>query len=367
MSDTHIQDDIDEQARRIASDACRGVIDERTARMRIMELILGAQIAQFCADHSSAQFWERDEVADRVHENMIQRVLDEGGLDLEIASQSSVVGWARQEGIRKANWSLGEIRRENSRVRSVGSFAEEGIDPEDKGSPDVSDEFMDLADGFVEKAKGTRERSRSIIAARTLLDAFRLPNPVVPASREDCDWIEEAISADHGIAHRALGAFVRLIDGDMSDSDKQIDERLLALWDDYSYEQADLLLGRPPLVVRTIVAAAVARRPRPSKKVVSEVTDIVLLASEGDGWTEFAQDIVETWLARECEPFSEFVSPSADQVRSARQAAAERASRWVSLVDTSQEYGSPMGTEAEEVAAWIGSAFDSVLSYPSSI
>lgn len=371
MSESRIEDDIDAQARRIASDACRGAIDEHTARMQIMELIVGAKIAQFVADRSPAETWEKDEVADRVHDNMIHRVLDEGGLDLEIASRSSVLGWARQEGFRKATWSLGEIRRENRRLTSVGdgNLDDELIaaEPERDEASFDSDEFMDLADGFVERAKGTRERGRSIIAARTLLDAFRLPNPVAPSSRLDRDWIDRSISADHGIAHRALGAFVRLIDGTMSDEDRSIDERLLALWDDYSYEQADTLLARPPLVVRTIVAATVARRPRPNKGIISEVVDIALLAGQGEGWDEFALDAVETWLALECEPFSEFTSPSADQVRKARQIAAERSSRWETLVADSARYGSPFGSSPEEAAEWIASVFDSIVSYPLSL
>lgn len=365
MSETRVQDSIDEQARSIASDACRGVIDEHTARMRIMELIAGAKIAQFVADRTSAHSWEREEVEERVHENLIDRVLDGDGLDLEVAAHSSVIGWARQEAFRKAKWSLGEIRREQSKLQHVGDLLE--IDSVSETAPDPSDEFMDLADGFTEKAKGTRERGRSIIAARTLLDAYRLPNPIPPHSRSDCDWIEDAISKDHGIAHRALSAFVHLIEGQMTEAERCIDQRLLAMWDDYSYEQAEMLSGKAPLVVRTIVAAAVSRRPRPSKKVISEVVDIALLAGTGKEWDDYAQKTVETWLARECEPFSEFSAPGAAERRKARQEAAERASEWDSLIAQSEKYGFPFGDDPEEAATWIASAFDSIIAYPSTL
>lgn len=364
---TRVEDEIDEAVQRIASEACSGTLDEDAARMRIMELIVGAQITQFVADRAPAEAWERDEVADRIHENLIDRVLDHDGLDLEIASHSSVVGWARQEAFRKATWSLGEIRRERRRTRSVGDFESEGLDIAEPTPESPSDEFMDLAEGFATKAKGTRERSRSLIAARTLLDAYRLPNPVSPECREDRDWIESAISSDHGVAHRALVAFVRLIDGRQSPSDHHVDDRLMALWDDYSYEQAELLEGKSPMVIRTIVAAAVARRPRPNKKTISEITDIILLAGEGDGWVEFAQDVTETWLARECEPFSEFVALGAEERRKTRQIAAERASRWDSLVEASQKYGNPFGKSSEDAVSWVAAVFDSVISYPTTL
>lgn len=368
---TRTEDIIDAQARQIASDAVNGIIDEDTARMRIMELIVGAQIVQFVADRAPAEPWERDEMRERVHENMIERVLGDG-LDLEIASQSSVLGWARTEGFRKAQWSLGEIRREKRKVRSVGDFAEEGIEPDAKEPVTVigsggDDEFMDLVDGFYAKAKGTRERSRSIIAARTLLDAFRLPNLAVPERRSDRDWIEAAVSADFGLAHRSLEAFIRIIDGEFTDADRSIDERMLALWDDYTFEQADLLAGKPAMVCRTIVAASVSRRPRPGRKIIAKVIEIVQMASDGDGWVEYASDVVETWLARECEAFSEFEAPSAVEARKARERGAQRSLRWDSLISEGSKYRFPFGKTPDDAATWIGTVFDSIIAYPTEV
>lgn len=369
---TRTEDIIDEQARQIAADACSGVIDEQTARMRIMELIVGAQIVQFVADRAHAETWERDEMRERVHENMIERVLGDG-LDLEVASHSSVLGWARTEGFRKAQWSLGEIRREKRKVRSVGDFAEEGIEPSVEGlvTPVIGaggdDEFMDLVEGFKTQAKGTRERSRSIIAARTLLDAFRLPNLVVPESRCDRDWIEAAVSKDFGLAHRSLEAFIRIIEGEFTEEDHLIDERLLALWDDYTFEQADLLSGKPAMVCRTIVAASVSRRPRPGRKIVAKALDLVLMAGSGDGWEQYAADVVETWLERDCEAFSEFEAPGAAEALKARERAAQRALRWDSLIESGLNGEFPFGKSPEDAAAWIASVFDSVIAYPTEV
>lgn len=371
MSEPSRDDYLDERARQIAADACSGKIDAHTARMEIVGLIFEAKVMQFVADATRVPVWERDELETRVHDNLIERVLDEDAFSLETASHSSVIGWARQEGFRKSQWALGEIRRERRKGFSVPTFEGTQIESDlaigGDVTPKPNDEFLDLAEGFSKKAKGTRERGRSIIAARTLLDAFRLPNPIIPAEPADREWIVAAVNRDHELAHRALVAFHHLIDGSMSDTDKRIDQRLLALWDDYSYEQIELLVGKTPLVCRTIVAAACSRRPRPNKSVVSEVRDTVILAAEGEGWADYAADVVETWLARECETFSEFVTPSDADAEKARQIAAERSSTWDALVAAGERYGFPMGKTPEDVTEWVSSVFDSILSYPTSI
>lgn len=355
---------IDTRASEIATDACRGNIDEHEARLQIMALVGLAEIDQFVVHSmSSIHPWERDEVSTSVRDNMLDRILDDNGLNLKEVQTSSVTGWARKDAYRKANWSVGELRRRQKLIESPGELPEKGV-PESEDQ-DIHDAFLDIVDGFETKAKGTRDKTRGIIAARTLMDAFRLPNLVLPETWEDRDWIAQQILLDPSIPYLSVLAFRRIIEGEATEHDMMIDQRILSLWDDYSYEEIDRLSGKPSGVSYRIVLTGVSRKPRPGRNTVASAVELISLSGDGEGWHEYVVDVVKTWLDRTCEALSEFTtSVTLIDIATARARAAERARRWESVVLEGKRYGFPMGSDSASVDKFVTEVIETVSAYP---
>jgi hypothetical protein len=104
---------------------------------------------------------------------------------------------------------------------------------------------------------------------------------------------------------------------------REVDDRLLGLWDDFTVEEAEALAEARPGFAHTLALGAVLLLPRPSRDVLHDALQIVAMAAAGNGWEEHSEALVSAWIAKECEPFSAFNSKSWSLTAEQKTAAAQ--------------------------------------------
>lgn len=380
-------DVVDTRATDIANQVLAGTISERDGRWMIVTDILSTDVvftvARWRKFEATAQ--EREDLIPEFNELVQRKALQEteGGMDLvRIANGTSACGWARNL-LRNGGMQseLRDMRRITNRNATIDptldlSGAEGGVsyaemafhtdsvtpdfDGAITGQADTNDEMDDLQEEFLSAAAGKRSGARLMLAAQTMQKAFKLSAPIRPMDPFDREFIRNTVSADEGAAVQAVTAMHALITSVQTEEQRNIDPRMLALWDDYTVDQLNRLSLMMPEAAQTLVLAAVALKPRPSRDHLATALWLLRLRHAGKGWTSFSKRLFESWTAIEVEAVSEFSSkaPSDDDVAKRLSAALA----WPELVaEATTLPGQPIGETEREVSDHITEIFTACL------
>ncbi|MCU6479106.1 hypothetical protein [Arthrobacter sp. A2-55] len=251
-----------------------------------------------------------------------------GGFDLNLGLYSSATGWARQL-LRAARATLlRDLRtRTEAKLSLVDPIAakqeQEGVrrDPsyrqfhgaayQDKDHEDSPNQkIQDAVEWYQSKARHLRDSTRLAASAASIMHGLGVPALVRPRLAER-RRLQGLLHADPSLAHRSLRAMRSLIEGEPGN--ETIDEGLLALWDDYSYDQIDATAQAPFRMASVLVDAALADRARPPRPVLRAFIASVRALGTGRGWSRLAAELSDTFIALEFEAYSSFDTSAADQ------------------------------------------------------
>lgn len=385
-------DRADQLATEFAADVAAGRRDETAARWAIVSLayeagIIDAVVRRF---HAPGQFAK--DVADELGRVLVSKAvgnlnLVDGAafsceafetvtLDLSRLGSVSAMGWARQmltaahpNALRtlqrrlqneiSADPTVNPLQDSGAIVDAVSdAYVRATVTPFDRTfEDDMHADYVDMiTDDLTEDISGARGVQRLHLTAKALLDAYELPAVIRPEAWMDREWVRIELGAHPDVAHESARAFHDIVSG--LGAAATIDDRLLALWDDYNFDQIERIVTADSRVAETIAAAAVAALPRPNHKAIASAVSTVRLAQRGEPWMEMSRLLVEAWVAVECEPVSLF-----DTRRSKQQGHEEAIARtnaalsWPDLLDAARAWDrAPLGATPEAIARWIRSA-----------
>jgi len=342
------RDQIDLNATALAAGVLNGTIDETEARWAIVASILTTDVVV------SVSRWNRFEATPQEREDLQGEFIDLlehkalqntlGGMSLEkIAAGASACGWARNL-LRNGGMQskLRDMRRVSNRNSYIDptldlgnaeggltyaqmAFHTDSVEPDFdssvNGDEDANDELHNLQESFLAAAAGKRSAARLKLAAETLRTAFKLPAPIRPADAIDREFIRNAVSADTEAASKSVASMYALVADVQTLEQQHVDPRMLALWDDYETDDLKRLALLAPEAAQALVLATVALKPRPSRDHIA--TALFVLSHRGDAenpeWVRFAKRVLDSWLAVEVEPISQFSSkgltPAAQEAR----------------------------------------------------
>lgn len=330
-------DHIDTRATDIASKALTGDIADRDARWMIVTDILSTDVIYSVArwNRFEATVQEREDLLGEFSELLTRKALQdtEGGMDLNrIANGASACGWARNL-LRNGGMQseLRDMRRVSNRNAYIDptldlgaaeggltyaqmAFHTDAVEPDFDGAitgqADLNDEIDDLQESFLAAAAGKRSGARLMLAAETLMKAFKLSAPIRPVDAFDREYIRNAVSIDEEAAVQSVAAMYALVADVQTIEQQNVDPRMLALWDDYTTEELKRLSTMLPEAAQTLVLATVALKPRPSRDHIATALFVLRLTGDAKSvaWKSFTKRLFESWIAIEVEPVSEFSS-----------------------------------------------------------
>lgn len=316
----------------------RGEVTAERARAVIAGELLKTGIAEAVATErfvSSAQL--RYDLVEDMNELMVSKVLRSGpgNYDLELGRDRSATGWARQL-LRAARGTL--LRNIHSRTASK-LYPVDPTPPPVSGTTDrfnrpshagqgpaviafhqasVRDDYAldsaqrsmeDAVDWLSSKTRHLRESSKLAAHAATILHAYRVPALIRPRL-EERRRLQALLAADPFLAYRSVEAMRAIVDSEPLAF--PIDEGLLCLWDEYSYDQLQTISEADGKVARILVDAALADRTRPSRTVLRSFRAAVRAQGSGVNWQRLADECTEAFIALEFEAFSAFDSTGAE-------------------------------------------------------
>ena len=315
----------------------RNEVTAERARATIAGELLKAGVAVSVANEryvSSAQL--RHDLIEEMTELLVSKVLRSGpgNYDLELGRDRSATGWARQL-LRAARGTL--LRNIHSRTASklypvdptppsvngsdrFGYHSHSGQGPavvafhqasvRDDYSLDGTQRSMeDAADWLSSKTRHLRENSKLAAHAASLLHAYRVPALIRPRL-EERRRLQALIAADPFLASRSVEAMKAIVESEPLTS--PIDDGLLCLWDEYSYDQLEVISEADGKVARILVDAALADRTRPSRTTLRSFRAAVRAQGKGVNWIRLADECTEAFIALEFEAFSAFDSTGAE-------------------------------------------------------
>lgn len=283
---------------------------------------------------SSAQL--RHDLVEDMNELLASKILKSGPgtYDLDLGRDRSATGWARQL-LRAARSTL--LRNIHSRTASklhpvdptpppvsgpdrwgrpspdgqgVAVVTYHQASTEDDYSLDGTQRSMeDAADWLSSKTRHLRESSKLAAHAATILHAYRVPALIRPRL-EERRRLQSLLAADPFLASRSVEAMKAIVDSEPLTT--PIDDGFLGLWDDYSYNQLEIISEADPKVARVLVDAALADRTRPSRTILRSFRAAVRAQGKGVNWVRLADECTEAFIALEFEPFSAFDSTGAE-------------------------------------------------------
>ncbi|WP_139187295.1 hypothetical protein [Pseudarthrobacter chlorophenolicus] len=306
-----------------------GLIDGTEARRLIAESLHRSGIASAVAREKTVIGVQlMQDLATEMEELLFQKVMqtEPGGFDLDLGLEASATGWARQL-LRAGRLSM--IRNIQTRTTSkmtlvdpspMRQWQESGwvagpytafhtattsdrIDPQN-----LSQTMEDAADWLRSKTRHLRDSSKLAAQAATIMHAYGVPALVRPRIQER-KRLKAMIDAEPGLAHRSIAAMRALIEGEPYEV---IDSGLMALWDDYSFEQIDNITRAAPRVAGVLVDSVLADRARPSRTVLRSFRASVRAMGKGRGWARLAEEVCEAFIALEFEAYSSFDTTGAD-------------------------------------------------------
>ncbi|WIE80891.1 hypothetical protein [Curtobacterium sp. MCSS17_016] len=369
-------DVVDTRATAIANQVLTGAISERDGRWMIVTDILSTDVvftvARWRRFEATAQ--EREDLIPEFNELVQRKALQEteGGMDLvRIAKGTSACGWARNL-LRNGGMQseLRDMRRITNRNATIDptldlSGSEGGVSYADMafhtdsvtpdfdgaitGQAEANDEMDDLQEEFLSAAAGKRSGARLMLAAETMRKAFKLSAPIRPLDPFDREFVRNTVSEDENAAVESVLAMHALITSVQTEEQRNIDPRMLALWDDYSVDELHRLSLMLPDAAQALVLAAVALKPRPSRDHLATALWVVRHRHDAKGWMAFTKRLFESWVAIEVEAVSEFSSKAPSNEDIAKRLTAALA--WPELVAAAVAMdGQPLGKSEREVS-----------------
>ncbi|WP_312875834.1 hypothetical protein [Arthrobacter terrae] len=268
------------------------------------------------------------DLATEMDELLFQKVMqnEPGGFDLDLGLDASVSGWARQL-LRASRLSI--LRNIQTRTTSkltlvdpspmrqwqdsgwvAGPYAAfHNATSVDRNDPiHISQTMEDAADWLRSKTRHLRDSSKLAAQAATIMHGYSVPALVRPQILER-KRLKTMVDAEPGLAHRSIAAMRALIEGEPYEV---IDEGLMALWDDYSFDQIDALTRAAPRVAGVLVDSVLADRARPSRTVLRSFRASVRALGKGRGWARLADETCEAFIALEFEAYSSFDTTGSD-------------------------------------------------------
>lgn len=363
-------DEVDELARGIATAHVRGDIDDREAAGKFASLVVTSHVLDEVSRYPRGlNDQQRLDLAESLRWSLVQAVLDieRGFFDTGRMLTSSFTGWLRQTGV--AFSSRDAIVRPKTladRLTVVHDLTSPGAADDGRvgalvdaaAERTATDEMLDVLlsepDELVASTKGMRASSRTFALAMAMRRAMRLPRLCVPTEESDRAWIMAVCQDDHRVAAASLRTVVQLICR-LHEGRIDVDERLLALWDDCSLEQLQRLEDAPDELVSALVLGQVMPAPKPSRLVVRALRKRAKALLPSRGWHDLAALLVASFLARTTNPVSDFDGLADEVARAAMAAEARRlAEMWPELVERAASWpGAPMGRDGEEMDMWL--------------
>lgn len=306
-----------------------GVLDAARARQLIVESLHRSGIASTVAREKTVVGVQlMHDLATEMEDLLFQKVMQTGpgGFDLDLGLDASVTGWARQL-LRAGRLSM--IRNIQTRTTSKMTLVDPSpmrqwqdsawvagpysafhsattTDRDD--ATHVSQTMEDAADWLRSKTRHLRDSSKLAAQAATIMHGYGVPALVRPRIQER-KRLKAMIDADQGLAHRSIVAMRALIEGEAYET---LDAGLMALWDDYSFDQIDSIARAASRVAGVLVDSVLADRARPSRTVLRSFRASVRAMGKGRGWARLAEETCEAFIALEFEAYSSFDTTGAD-------------------------------------------------------
>lgn len=403
-----VTDRADNNIRTIAAAALTKGMPETEARWMILHEIEEAGIADQVARNTAGLDEQmRADLRDRLADLIQTKILLEtdGGFDLRFVHNEgrSACGWARQLAKTAVRSELRPIFKRREEYLSVDPITPMNDDSEvyrgyadykfhtstttDNASDHdtVEEAFKNLTEQFNEVANGARKGRmnglgrRGHLGAIALRAAYDLPELVRP-DMLDREWIRQQLNNNEHLAQAAASAMLSLVTAFEDEAQQQIDDRLLALFDDFTAQQLQLLVDKPATVAHLLAVDAVSQYPRPNRDAVEQAASLMVAVSGNDidrkSAREFrpsAKRLVDAWVASECEAISAYNLKSRlntsgysdDETREFRELEdevfeekrLEIALTWPELANWATELdGAPFGSTDREVSEWIRTA-----------
>lgn len=258
---------------------------------------------------------------------LVDKIITTDSYDFSKAANSSLLGWAMSYARKAKDHRLTNLRqRETLRVkpfshydtgveeneRSFGSGIDAHLAEGDKWttisvhSTDEDEAFESATELLGENRKGLRENGRLFVDCAVLCLAYHLPIASRPRAFEDREIVREALLEDNAAAHWSLHDYYEIATLELAPSESRFDSRMLAIWDSFDVEEADLLLSLPSQVAHIIALAAVSPKPKPTARNLDKFRTAIKKVSTVRGWKLLAPKLADSFIAHEYEAFSEF-------------------------------------------------------------
>jgi hypothetical protein len=373
---------VDANVRTYIAQITAGEITETEGRWKIAGALLSLRIPEYVADRTpNIDFQTKQDLVQKLQGIIEDKAIDESFLDLATLNTKSASGWARQLAKSAVKFSLKKIIHDRLREMAVDpiidttdtpsassyealSFHSASTDVDFDPEGDITESEMDdIREEFEAAALGTRPSLRLGLSARAALKAYKLPAAIRPDSMIDREWVREAITKNDQLAYLSLSSYDTFIGAAENEEQRQVDDRLWALWDDYTADDRALLLEKTPLAAQWIVLAAIAPRARPNRDVIALSLHTLRMATTDDdvrSYQKFTRDLLNAWIASECSAVSEFDTKGtlSDEKAAERMIAAMN---WPELAaEAAARKGQPFGADADEVERFIAGIVDTL-------
>lgn len=362
---------VDQAVKEVIAACEEGFIDEQDARSIIASVLMTMDVIGTTLGKCQVEGRIIDEVADHVRAKIAGKLLTPGSKDFDfaIAKHHSACGWLRKHVSNIVIQAIRDVRRAERRTGTATDPAgytldSVAYDPEPGEDMAAQNERAALVDDFEAQRHGLRGRPRIRLAVEQASDLLGVPTALRPADHRDRAAVAKMLRNDPHLAYRSLETFAAVVLGDYDHEDvltRDIDERVLALWDSFDAEQVERLLEADPRFATALAEYAVSPFARPSKKSIQKMRAAVAAAAgpkpgtRGQNrqdlrWRTLSAALVESWVDTECEPISDFTIASEDEQAAAKKGHVVSRSRWSVYLTQAVDYpGAPLGSTAEQV------------------
>lgn len=389
LSGQHLpEDSLDLAAKEVIQAHRDGYYDQTETRKVLCALMVSSKVVYFTVDRASGRKHAVEELLDRTQVRLSAKILDETGkyYDLDKAMNGSPAGWLRKNVAYLCTQYFRDIDRANVRFGALdniggGVGADDGTarthpsliayDPDPLSDPVVDDMRQQQVDEFEEARQALRGQPYIRLVVQQAIDMLGVTRAVRPADFADREHVRVAVDKDPMLAYRALetfGAVVYGTDDTESVINREIDDRVLGLWDDFTFEQVERLIDADPGFARALAMDAVAPLPRPSQKAIAKMRGEMCRKTSGVRWRSLAATLVDAWVSTEFSAVSDYAVASVDARKTARQGHVIAISKWDTVLNSVVSYpGSPMGDTREKVRALLEASAEKHLSTPGSL
>lgn len=157
-----------------------------------------------------------------------------------------------------------------------------------------------IGDDYMKVSRGLREFRRAEVRAQSLMDGLGLPATVRPR-KADRLCLYRMVSLDLTLCEKSAWNMLNILKSKPALYD--CDERLLALWDDYTEDKLEALLNAGKPAVRAMVLQALADYQALSKRrhklLLSSVRK---MGNRSARWATLAESLVHVFVAEEAHP-----------------------------------------------------------------